>query len=214
MGSRSHDFHGQAAHSLKRPEAGRCHTCLFAKTREHSIPELILRQHPHQLLRASFTRSRSLLSTTNINPGRQSMGCTETTDQLPPPPMRNTLHLYPSNICSLFCLPSLGAAAGQELAPDNQEQWPPSAHTQQPFSPWAIHMAYSRCSGSVSQRGRILSWPPIPNCEADVLVLHCLHIEPFQGENRQWSLGPEIPGHKRCPIGLFLFPPGLAKKRK
>lgn len=139
--------------SLKR--RGREMSHLFVcKDKEHSIPELILRQHPHQLL-PGLIYSLSIIAVDHkYQPwGGRAWAAQRPQINSPPPPQRETPSLYPSNICSLFCLPSLGAAAGQELAPDNQEQWPPSAHTQPTrASPWAIHMAYLGCSGSSVSR--------------------------------------------------------------
>lgn len=128
---------------------------MFAKTRSTASRSSSSASILISSSRASFTRSRSLLSTTNINPGEAEHGLHRDDRSTPLPHHKEkTPSLYPSSICSLFsCLPPLGAAAGQELVPDNQEQQPPSAHTQPTrASPWAIHTPYLGCSGSSVSR--------------------------------------------------------------
>lgn len=135
--------------SLKR--RGREMSHLFVcKDKEHSIrahpPPASSSAPPEPHCTALDHCCRPQISTL----GRQSMGCTETTDQLPSP--MKTPSLYPSNICSLFISHPRSCSRARHK-PDNQEQWPPSAHTQPTrASPWAIHMAYLGCSGSSVSR--------------------------------------------------------------
>lgn len=189
---------------------GRSLTCLFAKTRSTASRSSSSASILISSSRASFTRSRSLLSTTNINPREAEHGLHKRADEVPahPPPKDNTLRT-PSKYLFLFLLCShpyqLQQGKNWLLIIKNE------GHTfcSYPTNPYQPGQFICHTLGVLEvvspERPNLVLATHIPNCEADILVLHCLHVEPFGKDNGH--LASNTRSTNNTPVGSFPFLP-------
>lgn len=157
-------------------------TCLFANTsntasRSSSSASILISSS-----RASFTRSRSLLSTTNIKPTEQrEHGTTEVTDVSCPTP-------HPPNTHSPLSTPR--SCTRERKQPCWVKAWQSNAN------PGKFVCHTLGVLEVVSPEGpNLVLATYVPYCEADILIFHCLYIKPFGGKkkvNGHWSQTPDL----------------------
>lgn len=112
------------------------------KDKRHSIPELILRQHPHQLLRASFTRSVIAVDH-KYQPWEAEHGLHRDHRSTPLPHRKEKHPPYTLQISAPSSVShprSCSRARAESLITKNNGH-PLLTPNQPVLDPWAIHMA-------------------------------------------------------------------------
>lgn len=160
------------------PDAGRGAAHLFVcKHKQHSIPELILRQHPHQLF-PGLVHSLPVIAVNHKYQAWRAGRAERAWDTQRDRCLLFCPLLHPPNTFPFFHFRELHQSKG--WLPVTKNSHVLQTHQGQPQELCRHTLGILEV---VSPEGpNLVLATYVPYCEADILIFHCLHIKPFGGK--------------------------------